>query len=159
MCPCLQLVRIATHGRCQSACLRLLAAGKHPRKKSPSAFICPTVHQRRPLRRRPTSTLKHILRTGQESKDNARTCTVRHSVVSGLSLSSPRKRKSLSASPCTMIDRSRNFQQLVCAWVTLSFCALHPALWMCATVSRGRSSVGCPLASLSLQQSSQNRLM
>ena len=53
-----------------------------------------------------------------------------HNGDSCLSLSAPRGRNSLVASPRTMMALSKNFQQRLCAWTTLCLCAWQPALWI-----------------------------
>ena len=53
-----------------------------------------------------------------------------------------------------MMAQWRYFQHLLSAPMTLFFCALNPALWMCATLSSGRCSTApCPCLLCLLQSS------
>ncbi len=57
-----------------------------------------------------------------------------------------------------VMAQSRYVQHLLWARMTLFFCAIHPVLWMCATVSSGRCSITACSYLLSLLQSSHRGL-
>ena len=60
--------------------------------------------------------------------------------------------------PILEMAHSRYLQHLLWAPMTLFFCALHPSLWMCATVSSGRCSIASCSCHPSLVQNSHRGL-